>query len=558
MSLIKSFIFLLFSITLISCNSTLKDLETITQKEEIIPLKAHVNLEYCALPPSQYSEKQQVSFLIDTSGSNVSTDPSKTRRYDPLTNFINDKISNQVSNDKSEYALYQWSSSNNVWNNRPLNGVNDDSIFVDLNEISSILNIANTFTDAGGTPYSQTLANARAKIKEAVLYEKSLYESNADPYKTQECVDSVVIFISDGGPSPSITKQQAVDDVENLLSLANDPEVAGFICRITLNTAFYNNSTIPNAVDLLSAMASAGNGRFFNFLGSDPIDYNDVTQIETRKTPTEVENFTLVNESVVWDSKSNKYLADKDGDSMADIYELDKCRPTELTPVNEWRDWKYRDCDGNFVRDGAEEWTSIVRNQQCKDSLCRAEHAQTFACTTGSLPNEYDDADGDRLLNCEEEHLKSSSVNFDTANQSIVDSVKLRLRYRMAKPAEGEYEIPSSSRDADGDGISDFQEIQQMTPWNYHNDLLTEGFTPMKYTPISTFYDPNSQLNCNTYKVENIKIASENDHVCVYKVDKELLNEGKRILSVACKNLVNGSATIKRDDFKVKRGSLNP
>src|SRR5690606_4549439 len=98
--------------------------------------------------------------------------------------------------------------------------------------------------------------------------------------------------------------------VEDILDLKTDPRIGPFICSITVNTAFYNSVSLQDAIDRLKAMAEAGRGKFFNFLGADEIDYNQVTQTQVRQVVTETIDYFLVNENISWSLEDKKYVPD--------------------------------------------------------------------------------------------------------------------------------------------------------------------------------------------------------------------------------------------------------
>ena len=59
---------------------------SLVQKESVF--SSSLDSNFCLTPPEQSARYSKISFVLDKSGSNGTTDPDKTRRYNAAVNFI--------------------------------------------------------------------------------------------------------------------------------------------------------------------------------------------------------------------------------------------------------------------------------------------------------------------------------------------------------------------------------------------------------------------------------------------------------------------------------------
>ncbi len=557
-------------VTLLSCSQdgvlgklglyggrNLKGIEVTPQP--IPPKVAEVDISFCSIEPEKVSDQLRVVFAIDTTGSNVipdcganqpgcPTDPDKMKRYTPLEEYIaNRRTIPNFNSDNEKYAIYQWSYQNDVWNG---GSSEDNNRFLDIDTFEGILPGVRNLADVDGTPYVATLNRIRDEVEAEARAMKIAYEEEKlnNPNAEIGCFDSVNVFISDGFPTRlnEDTPENIKTATERIVELDQHPEFGAFICSVTVNSAFYNSVELQVAIDRLKIIANAGNGEFFNFLGNDPIDYNQVTSVNTKKVPIEFSQIIVLNENIVWDKNLKKYVADLDRDRLADYLELEKCVPTSMSEVI---DLPYRndffDCDKNDMMDGFE---SMIDgdNNQCKDPDCDPEQARKTNC---KLDGKLQDKDKDELLDCLEKDVGSQINIFDSYQSDIPDYIKWRHQYKMAVDTQDFVPVSSSTKDSDGDGIADYDEIRINTPWQIHNDFLGENVKPFKYELVDTFFNRDKDQMCFQYKIHDITLASPEDMISVYLVDEEIIKPGRKAYRVVKKRMKDMKVKFTIEEF---------
>jgi len=517
------------------------------------PRMGEADIEFCSLEPQKISDRLRVVFAIDVTGSNRSTacvdqgcptDPDKLLRYPSLINYIQGRKSLPNFNPENEkYAIYQFSSQQNIWNGGAIDGPDDD-LFQDLDTFEQTVQQQQGVVDNGGTPYSQTLRNIAAQVKREALKAKEEYEEKrkTDPSAEIECHDVVTVFVSDGYPQPPEAILEIENSVEEILKLESDIDVGPFICGVTVNSGFYNSIELDPAIDRLKAIAKKGRGTFFNFL-NEAIDYNKITEVNVSQIPVVFSHIFVLNESIIWDKKAQRYAADLDSDRMADINELPQCVPT-LSEVKTlpYRN-QYSDCDLNDLMDGFEAWISPDQ-KQCKDENCDPVNAARATC---KVDGKVLDSDQDGLLDCLEARVDSQEESFDSYQSDVPDPIKYRHFYKMSKDSQQQVPISLTQRDTDGDGIKDYDEIKFNTPWDVQNQFLGEIVKPFLYNQVG--FTPKEKRTCYTYEIRQITLASPEDLISVYITDEELIKPGRKAYRVIKKRMTDKRVKFTIEEF---------
>ncbi|MBN2718855.1 MAG: VWA domain-containing protein [Deltaproteobacteria bacterium] len=298
----------------------------------------------------------------------------------------------------------------------------------------------------------------------------------------QEIPDDVYVDMT--GVCPDYNKDWQISaKVEDIMSLgefygvgdltfnsiflfAPEAEVAA-VCGDVASTFGYNRN---EAMPLLQGMAQVGRGTFRDVNLSTDIDFLDYNY-ESLKAPYRMMDLYAVNMSAI--PSENGYLADSDGDGLADEVEYAM-----------GLDRQSRDSDGDNY----------------SDLLEHMFRRQGFDPSNPTLPvifcSDAQDRDGDGLNACEEAFLKTDPLFPDTDADGIVDGIELRFGLDPT--------VDDVSLDHDFDGIPSGLEVKYGThPQLYdEEDFLSERiFYGVTQTPAS------ADITCYDYGIKNLTLS---------------------------------------------------
>lgn len=204
------------------------------------------------------SEASQVKvlFLMDLSGSNLTTDANKVWRTQAL-----DSVLSKYGNSSHFFFGFV-----NFMNSSATSLIQSGSSPIFSNQLpeinSAMVSFQNT-ADSGGTPYRKAISKAYEMISADIQSSRStdiLYS---------------VIFISDGQPSDYSNISQIETDAKALVDLAPD--------RVILNSIFYYNSSrssySSDETKYLNAFAKAGQGKLAVANTNESVNVNSLINV---------------------------------------------------------------------------------------------------------------------------------------------------------------------------------------------------------------------------------------------------------------------------------------
>lgn len=197
----------------------------------------------------------KILMVVDKSGSNSSasaglpaTDPNKSLRGNAIQNFF-DQLKNKANFSWGFVAFHDYKAD-------PYIGSLSSAFSSSPLSMQSAIDLFYYNDDIGSTPYDSALSAARQAVAT---------DSKSDDTKY------IVVFISDGMPSPEMSTSAVTNGVKSVLAEA--PTQTSF------NTIYYG-PTNPDAADLMKSMAVAGKGRFLDTNNSNgALDLNNVVTI---------------------------------------------------------------------------------------------------------------------------------------------------------------------------------------------------------------------------------------------------------------------------------------
>jgi hypothetical protein len=422
----------LASLTVAACTDT-----DIYLVQEYQPEKVNLELvaEVCAPEPLEDQVPYKVLFVIDTSRSNLGSDPTGRRQ----TAFL-DAVDQYYGETNVSFGLITF----NADAHTPTLMFTQD--YAVLNSVAGQLDNEQA---GGGTNYQDTIAAAHQFISNDIV-------STADPIETLR-THYIIYWVSDGVPTIGVTDTATL--LANLGMMLNDLEDR--VAEITVNTFFLvptedyaTADDIAGARLLLELMAQEGGGEFVNI----GLDEQIVFDIETIPV---IRQFALAN--VVANNRFVRMgdgypLTDSDGDGLSDDDEA----LWGTDPVNP-------DTDGDGFRDGVE-----VRMSLPPDRV-------TLGCD-----DPVPDQDSDGVSDCEELLLGTNPRHPDTDQDHVPDGLETQMG---GSPLSDDV-----TADQDIDGVPDWREVvrhleprvptseEEVEKWGYRyriDDLeATAGASP--------------------------------------------------------------------------------
>lgn len=265
----------------------------------VLPSQPKVNVTskgvICAVVPSVQKTFTKVMFLVDKSGSNGQTDPSKKFRTDTIKDFWD------LHKDKDNVA-WGFVTFNG---NQSLAFINDGSdqsaIFSDDKVLfQAALDRMNMDGDNGATPYKTAIQMTRSAITKDMA-------DHPDHNSTY-----LIVMLTDGVPTDygsPIDETAILRDVADLVTMA----------RTSFSTVYYGPMDMT-ASNRLLAMSKAGLGEFLDTNVSGKIPLSKLIGLTTAE-PWLIKNFVVnnVNSAACDDGTMD---ADSDADGLCDKDEL--------------------------------------------------------------------------------------------------------------------------------------------------------------------------------------------------------------------------------------------
>ncbi len=289
----------------------------------------------------------------------------------------------------------------------------------------------------------------------------------------------VVVFISDGLPSPTTVQYGMPDDIRQAVQNIADLQKQQRLAEIAFHTVYLSPPNAPAAVqlqasELLVEMANLGGGTYRAFDATQRIDlfYIDFTSF--------IRTFAL-KQLVAMNLNAlpvkGETVVDSDGDGLSDAEE-------ELAGTSPL----LVDTDG----DGFSDLLEVRQSNAGLDPLFSGDADCRMA--TDRL-----DDDGDGLLNCEERYFGTNSRLIDSDADGFPDDLEVRMG---TNPAANDILY-----DSDFDGARNGTELQAHTDPLY-NDVANFSVIAYRYS-ISLLRDQSAQPGrlCYGFTVSNITLA---------------------------------------------------
>jgi hypothetical protein len=411
-------------------------------------------------------------FVVDQSGSNGTTDPSKSRRLDAITNFFNKNSANA----SIEWGLISFQGSG---------ATSLTPGFVPAAEFMAAIGQLESMSDSGGTPYKAAIFETTNNVSEAIKEET---ESTESTYQ--------VIFLSDGVPTDygsPILDSEITADIERLTQLADG--------RLYFSTVYYNVAGSANlsASQRLEAMAVTGRGGFLDASSGGEIFIDKLAVNKITKEPYIMKDFFVYNmNSALCDSG---FLGpDSDADGLCDVDE-------------DFYNTKY----GSAIADDPE-LNGQFFNKQNRNSFSPffsdyfiLRKLQQEALPTCTQEEAESDHDHDLLNGCEEKFLVNrsptgptltwtnqmlespnyaSDTNFDSDGDGIIDT--LEFFFFREKGAAMDYENTEKLIS----GISGYDLFKD------HQSRIYPGSTDPYKIKVQQIERNDRGENCYTYQQE--------------------------------------------------------
>ena len=597
-SRLKIFLVSLLNIFLVSCGNALTDwiipvkgkqLDSLTKKENIKPLRTGINVDYCT-KDTDSTAKIKTLFIIDRSASNrnTPTDADRNRRYGGIQKYL----AENPAKDNQYFGIIEFfcggyrSNKNSCRGGSP--GGNGSSIppkesipnddgetyvptvgvgtkFIQNSngEFSQIVDELKGTEDPNeaGTPYHKPIVKAYELITEDIDNERKLWKEKIDAGELDTPLPRVyyrIVMVTDGVMTDvGVDKAGLVNPVEeyiykkvdDLIQIPSHAKYSDIAKDVRLSTAFYNIQNVDVnlkvfAEDVLKTMASRGKGLFISLINGEQIDFKALLFSPTVYVDTIVAHLFVYNENIQWSFEQLDLVEDRDADRVPDIYE------EEFFPHCLGK----RDCDDNGYSDGVEldKFRSICNlNASAECDMLLKNQAD---CELYDKQQNYSDTDKDGLNDCEEILLGSDYKMFDTRGHDISDGLSFYARVPFVKE-EGQSSNNSKTSqkelDSDRDGVSNYDEILLSLPVEIPNNYF-HTLKPTKYInlPLKLASKPNSV--CYTTEVLDLPVKSATDLISVELILKEKTGGGKNYFKKVSKNLVNGSITFSADEMKIK------
>ncbi|MGB8294822.1 MAG: VWA domain-containing protein [Polyangia bacterium] len=457
------------AVLLVACSEA--SLYPVKPPPEVRDNRLTVHGQFCTEAPQPTEFPVRILFIVDISQSMNITDPlpnpcAQTSCFTRRATAVEDILNTYPAGNGVEYGLITFQSSVAIQtrdSTGQLGGFTASSDEVRLR--LPALNVG-----VGETNYVGALDTAYQMLQQDMIALDTTARSRAR---------YVVVFISDGLPSPTTVQYGMPDDIRQAVQNIADLQKQQRLAEIAFHTVYLSPPNAPAAVqlqasELLVEMADLGGGTYRAFDATQRIDlfYIDFTSF--------IRTFAL-KQLVAMNLNALPFkgetVVDSDGDGLSDAEE-------ELAGTSPL----LVDSDG----DGFSDLLEVRQSNAGLDPLFSGDADCRMA--TDRL-----DDDGDGLLNCEERYFGTNSRLIDSDADGFPDDLEVRMG---TNPAANDILY-----DSDFDGARNGTELQAHTDPLY-NDVANFSVIAYRYS-ISLLRDQSAQPGrlCYGFTVSNITLA---------------------------------------------------
>ncbi|HEX7508489.1 MAG TPA: VWA domain-containing protein [Polyangia bacterium] len=446
-------------------------LYSVEAKPQVRDDRLTVHGQFCTEVPTPTEFPVRVLFIVDISQSMNVTDPVPnpcpagacfTRRATAVEEVLN----TYPPGNGVEYGLITFQSSVAIQTKDAtgtLGGFTDssDEVKVRLPALNSAV---------GETNYVGALDTAYTMLQQDMIALSATARSRAR---------YVIVFVSDGLPSPRTVEHGMPDDiresVDNIAGLQKQQRLA----EVALHTVYLAAPGTPDSVQLeakqlLAGMAQLGNGTYRSFEATERINLFTIDFTSFIRTFA-LKQMVAMNLNAL--PRNGQSLVDTDGDGLTDREEYLAGTSPFLT-----------DTDG----DGFSDLVEVRQTNAGLDPLFSGDADCRMA--TDRL-----DDDGDGLLNCEERYFGTNSRLIDSDADGFPDDVEIRMGTNAS--------AADTLGDMDLDGALNGTELEAHTD-PLHNDV--GDFSRIAYrTSLRLLRDEQSLPGrlCYEFSVSNITLV---------------------------------------------------
>ncbi len=526
-----------------------KNLQPLDQALSSVMAYGTVNANFCTTPPTPVQENVKYLFVLDHSASNQpgfplvagdvsDTDSTGGRRYGPMINFVQNltpepSVTTSFALIDFNDSAYQAGTAGSFDSNAA-----DFIAIAQKDWIGAGTAAAPSPADKGFTNYQAALQLAQQLIQGDLKNQSVLAQTPIT--KTEYHI----IFVSDGVPTVSTNTgtytQTFSGDIEPIIStienLKSDPTLGPYIGSITLDTAYYFNTTeLPAAEALLQQMAQAGSGQYLKFAAGQNILYQQFAP-PVMTVRNELMDVLVENENGIWWS-NGQFMQASAGDGLPDAIK-------EQMGANP----QVKDSDGNGVSDFVE---YMLNGKPCQDPNCASANRNPysvcagFAHTTDANGNvTYASSSNDGLNDCEKFLLGADPSTFNTNGDLLPDLFALQRGLPI---------IPGSASqafaDPFGDGVTNYMKLKLGLPLAVSEKTLI-NFKQRQITLVQQASSPD--VDCYQMTVNNVALSSLSNTIRVMVVQDSSAAQSKPFMTTAERQLDVSSMSVNFSpgDFK--------
>lgn len=378
------------------------------------PSTASVSLDFCTSKPNPAPVKNDYIFIVDMSGSNArnclpdnsgtgncdlstggpvivpGTNPAGVMDFGAIKNFLTNLQGADPNDPNNTYTLIEFST--NATTKQPFLTNNYTNFFTLIqNESTAGPNGSPNF--GGWTDYLGALSQLQSLVQGVIQTEAQ----NVANLNTTYAHNEVIIFTTDGAPivpdaggNPTLENEQAiVNEIGAIEQLAQNNPAA--ILSLQFNVVYYYVTVPPNdasyqplyapgyssystvAVQFLTNMSKAGDGRLFNVVSGSTPDYTAFI-VPPLNEPLNFAGLYVHDMNMTWVGTNLTQASDG---MMADSLRLSLGAPPGVVYSGG------SDSDGNGISDYVEYLTT---GKICNDPTCLSFNATNYAAQTKCQP----------------------------------------------------------------------------------------------------------------------------------------------------------------------------